>query len=110
MKSITVYFPLTILALGLLISFLLLEDWWLMIIINDIDYIDSYHFGSESMMAHGGWVYKNKELYAWSGFGIAIIGIIGFITGIISFIKKSRFLKQCTIWLCVLFIFSIIVF
>ncbi len=104
MKIIPFYVSLIILTFGLLISFLLLEDWWLIIVIQDKDYIDSYHFGSESMTSNGGWKYINKEVYAWSGFGIASVCMIGLITAIIAMVKKSLFLKQFSNWLCLAFI------
>ncbi len=73
---------------------MLLQDWWLMIVVKDQTLINSYHFGAESMIANGGFIYRSKNIYAWYTFSEAILCIIGFISAIVGVVKKIERLNN----------------
>ncbi|HKA35054.1 MAG TPA: hypothetical protein VKH64_17700 [Candidatus Binatia bacterium] len=45
---------------------LAVSEWWQIAIVADPDNIAGYNFGSEAMIANGGWHYASANVYAWS--------------------------------------------
>lgn len=71
-----------LIALGLILIALGMSESWFTVLAPDKDQIANYHFGSEAMLAHGGWTYANPELYGWSalaslGFGGLAVAVVG---------------------------------
>ena len=50
-------------------------EWWPIVVARDTVHVATYHFGSESMMGHGGWRHANPEVYAWTCFAEALAAI-----------------------------------
>jgi len=56
---------------------------WSIVIRPDPARVAQYHFGSEAMIAHGGWQYSNPEVYGWTflllvasiGVACALVGV-----------------------------------
>ena len=46
----------------------LLYAWPAFAFLQPVALVESYHFGGESMMAHGGWVYRSPSTYGWYNF------------------------------------------
>ena len=110
MRLITSYLVLFALTAGFIISLMLLQDWWLMIVVEDQTLIDSYHFGGESMISHGGFLYLSKNIYAWYTFVEAMLCISGFVFVIIGVVKKNEWCNNvATIILLVLVIQLVII-
>jgi hypothetical protein len=76
--------------LSLLAGVAILYEWIRIGIIANPEEIKKYYFGSEAMIAHGGWMYKSASIYAWSAFAEGIIIFVVMANFIISLIKKLR--------------------
>ena len=61
-----------VMALAALFAVAMLSEWWPIIVSRNAAHIASYHFGSESMMGHGGWRYATPNVYAWTAFAEAV--------------------------------------
>jgi hypothetical protein len=51
-------------------------EWFRIWAVADPKEIASYFFGSESMVAHGGWKYRSAATYAWSSFVEGTLGLL----------------------------------
>jgi hypothetical protein len=62
---------------GTVVAFALLSEWWRIGVVADPTVVAQYHFGSESMTAHGGFKYKFAALYSWSAlfFGAGFVAV-----------------------------------
>ncbi len=87
---------------------MLLQDWWLMIVVKDQALINSYHFGAESMIANGGFIYRSKNIYAWYTFSEAILCIIGFVFAIIGVVKKNEWLNDVATIILSIFVIQLV--
>ena len=50
-------------------------EWWRIAIVGRDAVVAEYHFGSDSMVGHGGWAYANPQVYGWS---VLAFGAVGF--------------------------------
>jgi hypothetical protein len=75
---------------------LLLSEWVKLILIADQAVIDSYYFGSESMIGVGGFLYRDLNLYAWYNFVVGCISIVISVGIVIAVIKQK---KRMYLWL-----------
>jgi hypothetical protein len=64
---------LGVFSLSIGYALLMLAEWWRIAVSSDQAHVADYHFGSESMIAHGGWQYASPALYAWTAFAEAVV-------------------------------------
>lgn len=72
-----------------LLAALFLEEWWVIGVVADPAVIESYHFGSEAMVGHGGWKYATAELYAITALAEGMVAIVVMMTFAIAAITRS---------------------
>jgi hypothetical protein len=89
-----------VLVLAALYAILMLSEWWPIVVRSDAVRIAEYHFGSESMMAHGGWKYASAGLYAWTAFAQAALAMITGGAFSVAIFRRSRAALACG-WLLV---------
>lgn len=78
-----------------LYAVLMLSEWWPIVVRRDPVRIADYHFGSESMMAHGGWKYASADLYAWTAFSEATLAMVIGGTLSLAVLRRSRLALAC---------------
>jgi hypothetical protein len=84
------FFAILCAALCVLVSLLSLDEWVRIGVTADPALVESYHFGGEAMVAHGGWRYRSASLYAWSAFGEGLFALgIGALL-VISALRRSK--------------------
>jgi hypothetical protein len=66
-----------------------------LVVFGDQAHIDDYHFGSESMIAHGGWRYASAGLYAWTAFTEGTLALAVGVAFSISLYRRSRVALVC---------------
>jgi len=79
-----------IMCVAALFAVAMVTEWWPIIVIRSPARIASYHFGSESMVGHGGWKYSNPEVYAWTAFAEAIAATATLPTLWMIVVRRSR--------------------
>jgi len=88
------YFFNLVLCLVALFEFffatLLLSEWVKLILIADPAVIESYYFGSESMVGVGGFLYRDLRIYAWYNFVVGCVSIGIAVGVVIAVIKQKR--------------------
>ena len=89
-----------VILLSIAYALLMLSEWWPIVVFRDQVRIEDYHFGSESMMAHGGWKYASAGLYAWTAFTQATLALVVGVAFSISLYRRSRVALACG-WLVV---------
>ena len=95
----------TVAAAGVLLlsigyALLMLSEWWPIVVFRDQVRIEDYHFGSESMIAHGGWKYTTADIYAWTAFMQAALALVVGVAFSVSLYRRSRIALACG-WLVV---------
>jgi hypothetical protein len=89
-----------VLLLSIGYAILMLSEWWPIVVFRDQVRIEDYHFGAESMMAHGGWKYASAGLYAWTAFTQAALALVVGVAFSVSLYRRSRMALACG-WLVV---------
>ncbi|WP_223787212.1 hypothetical protein [Marinicella meishanensis] len=77
LKKHVLIFPMVIFfSLVFALSF---SEYWSIAIVSDPNTIESYHFGSEPMVAHGGAKYRSAEAYARSSLIFTVMSLLGIV-------------------------------
>jgi hypothetical protein len=84
-------------------------QWWPIIVSRNPAHIASYHFGSESMMGHGGWKYSNPEVYAWTAFAEAIAATATLPTLWMIIVRRSRKAALALVFICAAYVGSALI-
>jgi hypothetical protein len=66
---------IAVMGLAALFAAMMLAEWFPIVVTRSPARIASYHFGSASTTAHGGWKYSNPEVFAWSAFAEAMAAV-----------------------------------
>ena len=75
-----------------------LSEFSFTVLAPDPDQVAQYHFGSEAMLADGGWHYSNPELYGWSAFLFSALATAGIVLiGLALLRRSSRFVAAAII-------------
>lgn len=90
-----------VVVLAALFAIMMLSEWWPIVVRHDLVRIADYHFGSESMMAHGGWKYASASLYAWTAFAEAALALVIGGAFSVAILRRSRLALACG-WLLVI--------
>ncbi len=71
-----------------MLAALVLREWLLVAVIAEPDVIRGYYFGSEAMIAHGGWHYRSAETYAAKSLATGAVALL--VSGILLFAMWKR--------------------
>ena len=93
-------------CVAILFAVTLLTEWWPIIVARDAAHIASYHFGSLSMMGHGGWKYANPEVYAWTAFAEAVAAIATLPALWLTIVRQSRKAAIALVIVCAVYVGS----
>jgi hypothetical protein len=90
-----------VMCLAAIFAVAMFSEWWPIIVTRSPAYIATYHFGSESMMGHGGWKYANPEVYAWTAFAEATAALATLPALWITIVRRRRKGAVALIIICV---------
>ena len=85
---------------------IILSEWVRIGVIADLKVIDSYHFGSEAMIGHGGRQYASASSYARTAL---IEGICSFALGIFTFIASIKSNSRNAVIGCALIVIWVLI-
>ena len=86
-----------------LFALMTLSEWWPIIVTRNAAHIAGYHFGSESMMGHGGWRYSNPKVYAWTAFGESLAATATLPALWMTVVRRSRKAASGLVLICVVY-------
>lgn len=86
-----------------LFAVLMLTEWWPIIVRRNVAHIASYHFGSKSMMGHGGWKYSNPNVYAWTAFAEAVSATATMPALWMTIVRRSRKAAYVLVFICAVY-------
>jgi hypothetical protein len=98
-----------IMCVAALFAVAMVTEWWPIIVSRNPAHIASYHFGSESMMGHGGWKYSNPEVYAWTAFAEAIAATATLPTLWMIIVRRSRKAALALVFICAAYVGSALI-
>jgi hypothetical protein len=90
-----------VMGLATIFAVTMLGEWWPIIVTRSAARIASYHFGSPSMMGHGGWRYANPDVYAWTAFAEALAALSTLPALWITIVRRQRKGAVVLIIICV---------
>jgi hypothetical protein len=79
-----------VMGLAAVFAIAMLTEWWPIIVARNAAHVASYHFGSESMLGHGGWKYSNPNVYAWTAFAEAVAATATLPALWMTIVRRSR--------------------
>ncbi len=94
---------LAVMSIAALFAAAMVSEWWPIIVTRSAAHIASYHFGSESMIAHGGWKYSNPEVYAWTAFAEAIAAVATMPALWMIIVRRSRRAVFALVFICAVY-------
>ena len=91
-KRISLWLSAPGLAVAALLAVVFLSEWVRVAVIADSATVESYHFGSEAMVGHGGWPYRTAALYARTSLVGGLVALV--VTGafVVAVVRRSRVL------------------
>jgi hypothetical protein len=89
-----------VMIVAVLFTAAMITEWWPIIVTRNAAHIASYHFGSESMMGHGGWRYSNPNVYAWTAFAEASAGTATLPALWMVIVRRSRKAAFALVFIC----------
>ena len=81
--------------IGVFVAAILFNEYLIIEIIGNPEQINSYHFGSEAMIKHGGIKYSSASTYSFSCLALATIGFTGAVIGQVTSLLKSNAPMHC---------------
>lgn len=93
-----------VMLLAALFAVAMLSEWWPIAVTRSAARIASYHFGSPSMVAHGGWRYANPSVYAWTAFAEAMAALATLPAVWMTIVRRSRKAAYALLFICAVYV------
>jgi hypothetical protein len=93
-----------VMIVAALFAIMTITEWWPIIVTRNAERVAAYYFGSESMMAHGGWRYSNPNVYAWTCLSEAFAAVATLPPLWMAIVRRSRKAVYALAFICALYV------